>query len=126
LSFGVATIGVATKLSWLQFGNSTHKGCTAWTITGLATMAAAKMLFRLQLGNMTHECRKALTIIGIVTYIAFYHYVLIIKSWVGTFSSVGDRNGGYSASLTGATFKGDYCYVNCFLPVTLLRIVLSP
>jgi hypothetical protein len=44
LSFGITTMGVATKLSWLQLGNLARNCCTAWTIIGLATMAAAKML----------------------------------------------------------------------------------
>ena len=112
LSFGITTMGVVTKLSWLQLGNLARNCCTALTITGLDTMSAATMICRLQFGNGTHNGHMALTITDIVTVIAFCHGVRIFDSWVEASLVVGDRNGGYSASSTGATFSDVSRYVN--------------
>ena len=91
---------------------------------GIATMGAATMFFWLQLGNVSHKYRTALTITGIVTFIAFYHYVRIFNSWVEAFAIVGDKNGGYSVTLTGAPFNDAYRYVDWLLTVPLLLIEL--
>jgi bacteriorhodopsin len=83
------------------------------------------MFFWLQLGNETHKCHTAVTITGTITIIAFSHYVCIFHFGVEAFSLVGDRDGGYSASSTGATFNDAYQYVSWFITVPLLLIELS-
>jgi bacteriorhodopsin len=93
---------------------------------GIAGMGSATIFFWLQLPNVTKNYRSALAITGLVTAIATYHYVRIFNSWVGAFevTNLGQKDGLYKVTLSGAPFNDAYRYVDWLLTVPLLLIEL--
>jgi bacteriorhodopsin len=92
---------------------------------GIAGMGSATILFWLQIPNVAKKYRTALTITGIVTFIATYHYFRIFNSWNDCFDVKFDpKEGDYVVSLTGAPFNDAYRYVDWISSCTLLLMVL--
>jgi len=90
---------------------------------GIAGMGSATIFFWLQLPNLQKSFRTALIITGLVTFIATYHYIRIFNSWVDAFNVV-EKDGDYTAVLSGTPFNDAYRYVDWLLTVPLLLIEL--
>ena len=65
------------------------------------------------------QYRSAVCISGLVTFIAAYHYVRILNSWVGAYEYSTDAA---DPKLTGVPFNGAYRYMDWPLTVPLLLI----
>ena len=85
----------------------------------IAAMGASTIFFILSRASVLPAYRPALIVSGLVTLIACYHYVRILASWNGAFTSGGS---GYSAS--GSAFNDAYRYVDWLLTVPLLLVEL--
>merc|ERR1712115_386883 len=92
---------------------------------GIAGMGSATWVFWLQMPNVNKQYRTALAITGLVTWIATYHYFRIFNSWNAAFNvNFDSEQGQYMVSLTGAPFNDAYRYVDWLLTVPLLLIEL--
>merc|ERR1711957_172609 len=91
---------------------------------GIAGMGCATWVFWLQLPNVTKNYRTALAITGLVTAIATYHYVRIFNSWCDAFEVTNSKGGDYTVKVSGAPFNDAYRYVDWLLTVPLLLIEL--
>merc|ERR1712176_134102 len=88
-----------------------------------ASMAASTIFFWLRLGSVSEQYKAALTITGLVTFIAAYHYIRILDSWVEAYDFPAAVNGETSApTITGKPFNDAYRYMDWLLTVPLLLI----
>merc|ERR1712178_443808 len=101
---------------------------------GLASMAASTVFFFLRLPSFGERYKAALCFTGLVTFIAMYHYFRIFDSFVAAYTPCEVTDGAvnynkcnpetYGYSPTGIPFNDAYRYVDWFLTVPLLLLVM--
>merc|ERR1712176_1132168 len=87
----------------------------------LASMMATTQSLWFRMFAVKDQYQSAVCISGLVTFIAAYHYIRILNSWVDAYSYEGVPQG-EGPKLTGVPFNDAYRYMDWLLTVPLLLI----